>query len=217
MRVVVAGSTGLVGSLLTPLLLTQGHAVHTVQRRPVELSHPRLTSHVAAPEDWSALVAGIGAEAAVSVLGTTMKKAGSEAGFRLVDHDLVLDFAAAARAGGARRMLAVSSVGADPRSPNFYLRLKAEVERALAGLGFQRLDIVRPGLLRGQRGPDRRLGERIGIAVSPVVNLLLRGRLDRYAAIDAGVVAAGMAALLGRSEPGTHIHHNRELRRLAHL
>ena len=57
-------------------------------------------------------------------------------------------------------------------------RLKGEVEQALAALAFDRLDIVRPGLLRGGARPDRRLKERIAIAVSPVVNLLLRGRLD---------------------------------------
>ena len=35
-----------------------------------------------------------------------------------------------------------------------YLRLKGEMEAALAGLGFDRLDIVRPGLLRGRARAD---------------------------------------------------------------
>ena len=86
-------------------------------------------------------------------------------------------------------MVTVSSVGADPGSGNFYLRIKGEMESALEALGFERLDILRPGLLRGPRGGDRRPGERIGIALSPLVNLVLRGRLDRFAAIDADVVA----------------------------
>lgn len=151
----------------------------------------------------------------MSALGTTMRAAGSEAGFRAVDLDSVTAFAAAARRAGARHMVTVSSVGADARSPNFYLRTKGEMERALEALGFDRLDILRPGLLRGKRGGDRRLGERVGIALSPVANLVLRGRLDRYAAIDADVVASAVAGALQQSEPGVFRHENRGIRALA--
>jgi hypothetical protein len=82
-------------------------------------------------------------------------------------------------------------------------------------MAFDRLDILRPGLLRGPRGGDRRLGERIGIAVSPLVNLFLRGRLDRFAAIDADIVAAAAAAALRQAGAGVFVHENRSLRRLA--
>ena len=51
------------------------------------------------------------------------------------------------------------------------------------------LDLLRPGLLRGPRGGDRRRGERLAIALSPLTDLLLRGRYDRFAAIDAADVA----------------------------
>ena len=139
----------------------------------------------------------------MSALGTTMRAAGSQAAFRAVDFDMVVDFARAARAGGARRMIVISSVGADAGSRNFYLRTKGEMERALEALDFERLDIVRPGLLRGERGGDRRPGERLGIIVSPLLNLLLRGRLDRYAAIDAQIVAAAVAGA-GRAGRAGH-------------
>jgi hypothetical protein len=89
------------------------------------------------------------------------------------------------------------------------------MEQALEALGFDRLDILRPGLLRGERGADRRLGERVGIALSPVANLLLRGRLDRYAAIEADIVAAAIADALRQAEPGIFRHENRSLRGLA--
>jgi hypothetical protein len=89
------------------------------------------------------------------------------------------------------------------------------MEDALGALGFDRLDLLRPGLLRGDRGPERRLGERIGILVSPLVNLVLRGRLDRYAAIDSALVAAAVARLAECEAPGRFVHHNRDIRRLA--
>ncbi|HEX8621917.1 MAG TPA: NAD(P)H-binding protein [Allosphingosinicella sp.] len=215
MRVAMIGATGLVGSLARPKLLAQGFRVDSLVRRASGFEHPCWREHVAPAEQWPALVSSLGAEAAVSALGTTMRQAGSQASFRAVDLDLVVDFARAAAAAGARRMVTVSSVGADPRSANFYLRTKGEMEAALEALGFERLDILRPGLLRGERGGDRRLGERIGIALSPVVNLVLRGPLDRFAAIDADRVAAAIAGALRQAEPGIYRHENRSIRQLA--
>lgn len=184
-------------------------------RRPSGRSHPRWHEQVAPSSRWPALTGSLGADAAVSTLGTTMRAAGSQAAFRAVDLEAVAAFAEAARRAGARHMVTVSSVGADADSRNFYLRTKGEMERALDGLGFERLDIFQPGLLRGERGGERRPGERIGIALSPLANLVLRGRFDRFAAIDADLVAAAIQACLGIGEPGTCRRENREIRRLA--
>lgn len=215
MPIAMIGGTGLVGGLAAERLLAAGHEVDALLRRPSGRSQPGWRVHVAPPEDWPAIVAALRPETAISALGTTMRKAGSQAAFRAVDHDMVLAFAAAARAAGARRMLAVSSVGADPGARNFYLRLKGEVEEKLAILGFERLDLFRPGLLRGPRRGDRRPGERLGIMISPVLNLLLRGPLDRYAAIDATLVADAMAAVLDEHAGGVFRHHNRGIEALA--
>jgi uncharacterized protein YbjT (DUF2867 family) len=215
MRVAMIGATGLVGSLAASRLLERGFEVEALLRRPSGAAHPGWSEHVAPPEEWPAIAASLEPEAAVSALGTTMRQAGSQAAFRAVDLDMVVAFGSAARRAGARHMVTVSSVGADPRGGNFYLRIKGEMEARLGGMGFERLDVLRPGLLRGPRGGDRRLGERIGIAISPIANLVLRGRLDRFAAIDADVVAAAVAGALGQAEPGTYRHENRSIRALA--
>jgi uncharacterized protein YbjT (DUF2867 family) len=215
MRVAMIGATGLVGSIATRRLLAQGHELHALVRRPSGVVHPRWREHVSAPPDWSDIVAGLYPDAAVSTLGTTMRQAGSQAAFRTVDFDLVIAFARAAAEAGARRMVTASSVGADPGSANFYLRVKGQMEAALEGMGFERLDILQPGLLVGLRSGDRRRGERIAIALSPLTNLVLRGRLDRYAAIGAEVVAGAAVNALRQAQPGIFRHHNRSLRRLA--
>jgi uncharacterized protein YbjT (DUF2867 family) len=214
-RIAIIGATGLVGRALSSQLLLGGHEIHALVRRASGRSDPRWHEHVSSPDAWPELVRELRPEVAISTLGTTMRAAGSEAAFRAVDHDMVVRFAAAARDAGAGHMLVVSSVGAKQGSPSFYLALKAEMEEALSELRLDRLDIFRPGLLRGERGEDRRLGERIGIIVSPLTNLLLRGSLDRYAAIDADVVAAAIAAAAGETGPGVYIHDNRAIHRVA--
>jgi uncharacterized protein YbjT (DUF2867 family) len=212
-QTLLIGGTGLIGRLLADRLLAAGDEVHALLRTAGRTA-PNWHEHVTSPNDWPAAVRTLGGDVAISALGTTYRAAGSDQAFRAVDFDMVVDFATAAHAAGVRRMILVSSVGADARSRAFYLRVKGEVEDALAALAFDRLDIIRPGLLLGARRPDRRLKERIAIAVSPAVNLLLRGPLDRYAAIDATIVADAIAALAGRPEPGHFIHHNRDLHRL---
>ena len=211
MRIALIGGTGLVGALLARRLLDAGYELHRIQRRGSEEGGEL---HILAPAHWADATADLKPDVAISALGTTMRAAGSQAGFQAIDLDLVVSFAHAARQGGARRMITVSSTGADPASRNFYLRTKGKMEAELGALGFDRLDILRPGLLRGARGGERRWGERLGVLLSPITGLILRGSLDRFAAIDADVVAAAAFATLSLPEAGTHIHHNREIRRL---
>jgi uncharacterized protein YbjT (DUF2867 family) len=210
MTIAMIGATGLVGSALRPLLEKE-HDVLVLGRRPSGARREKL----GAMTDWPALLAGERLDVAVSTLGTTWKKSGSWEKFASVDRDAVLAFAGAARAAGARQFLTVSSSGANPASRNRYLRLKGEVEEALARAGFERLDILQPGLLLGKRPNDRRFLERLGIALDPLSRLFLRGALDRYAGIEAMAVARAMAALTGRPGPGLFRHHNREIRALA--
>jgi uncharacterized protein YbjT (DUF2867 family) len=214
-KALLIGATGLIGRLLADRLLAAGAEIHALLRRPAGRNAPNWHEHVGPPEAWPALARTIGGEVAVSALGTTWRAAGSDQAFRAVDFDMVVAFARAAREAGVKHMILASSVGADARSRAFYLRVKGEVEQALAALAFDRLDIIRPGLLRGERGTDRRLKERIAIAISPAVNLLLRGRLDRYAAIDATIVADAIMVLAREAAPGSFVHHNRDLHGLA--
>ena len=215
MRIALIGGTGLIGALLADRLLGAGHEVHALVRRPVERDAAGWNEHVAPAERWAEIVAALAPDAAMSAIGTTMRQAGSKAAFRAVDHDAVTDFASAARRAGARRMAIVSSVGADAASRNFYLRVKGEAEAALRALGFERLDIMRPGLRRGPRDGPPRTGERLALLLSPVSDLILRGPLDRYAAIDAAVVADAMVASLDQTGAGTFVHENRAIHRLA--
>ena len=210
-RIAMIGATGLIGRALAARLVGT-HELLLIGRRSAGVGGAE--EKLGAMADWPGLLAGERIDVAISTLGTTIRQAGSWEAFRAVDVDAVLGFAGAAKVAGARQMLSVSSVGAFHGARNRYLAMKGETERGLETLGFERLDIIRPGLLRGDRGGDRRLGERIGSAISPLANLLLRGSLDKFAAIDAEVVAKAMAALVGAAGTGRHVHFNRELKLL---
>lgn len=215
MRVVMIGATGLVGALLADQLLERGHEVHGLARRPSGRAGPGWHEQIAPALDWPDRVAPIHADAAISCLGTTRRQAGSEAAFRAIDFDAVVAFARAAKAAGVRHFLAVSSVGADPGSRNFYLRTKGETEAALEALAFERLDLFRPGLLLGDRTGGPRLGERVATLLDPLTRIVLRGRLGRFAGIPAGTVADAIAAAVESSKSGVYVHENRAIHSLA--
>lgn len=161
---------------------------------------------VAESGDWPAAIGTLGPAIVMNALGTTIRQAGSQAAFRAVDYDMVLAVAEAAKAAGARHFISVSSVGASAKSSNFYLRTKGEVEAALRALNFERLDILRPGLLTGERGGPFRPGEAIAMMLAPVTDLMLHGGARRYRSVAGAAVAQAMLALARNAGSGEHVH-----------
>lgn len=213
-NVVIAGASGLIGSALCTML--DGHKVDILVRRPVGNLPDGITQHVADPSRWPEIIAEISPDIAISCLGTTWKKSGKDAAqFRAVDKDLVLAFATASHMAGASQFITVSSVGATKETSNLYLRTKGEVEDSLSLLAFDRLDIMRPGLLTGDRQNDRRIGERAAIMAAPIIDRLIPGAYSRFRSIPAFTVARAIAKLIGNETPGRFIHENEGIGSLA--
>ena len=184
--VALAGATGLVGRAILEGLLADGSvaAVHALGRRQPGLSHPKLIPHVV---DFAALPMLPPLDEVYLTLGTTIKAAGSQDAFRLVDFDANLSVARAALAAGARRGGLVSAMGADAKSRIFYNRVKGELEEALAGLPFEGLVVARPSVLLGNRGalgqPARPL-EKVAAAAGRFLGPLVPAGYRPIAAAD---------------------------------
>ena len=218
LRVLLVGATGLVGGQVIEAASAHRELeMHALARREVALPHASPAKVVIAdPAAWQAEIAAIAPAAVICALGTTWRQAGrSPAAFRAVDHDLVLTVAEAAREAGAGSFVFVSSVGADSRSSALYPKVKGEGEEGLAGIGFRRLDILRPGLLRGPREGERRVLERFGIALSPLVDRLLHGSWRAYRSIHSRTVAQAALQLAGERSGGRFVHDNDSIRRAA--
>jgi uncharacterized protein YbjT (DUF2867 family) len=206
----LAGATGLIGQALARGWAGPG-TLHLLARRPMAVPSPACRVHVI---DFSALPALPAADAAFCCLGTTIKVAGSQAAFRAVDFDAVLAFAQAARRAGVRRFAVVSALGADPKSGNFYSRVKGEVEAALQAVGFETLVIARPSLLLGDRaalGQPERLGELIGQALTRHIGGLIPAA---WRPIEAETVARALVRVLGDGRAGVRVVSSAELQRL---
>ncbi len=217
-RIALVGATGLVGRSVINAVIGHDHVrLVGIARREMTLPPgARLELVVAEPGQWGEVLARQRPAALICALGTTWKRAGKdEAAFRAVDQELVLNTARAAVAAGVEHMVAISSAGADALSRNFYLRVKGETERELIKAGFKRIDILRPGLLRGPRIGDRRGGEGLAKIAAPLIDPLLGGKWRAYRSIPAKLVAEGALELACRKAAGRFFHDNDGIRRAA--
>jgi uncharacterized protein YbjT (DUF2867 family) len=222
--ILLAGATGLVGSAVLQRCVADRTiaAIIVPTRRPVSMKHAKIRNVVmdllsvengepsAGLSDAIAKVSDGKIDAYISALGTTIKTAGSREAFISVDRDLVCRFAEIAKQQNARQVVFVSSVGATRQASNFYLRVKGETEDMLERMKFDRVDILRPGVLLGSR-QDSRPSEAIAQKLSFIYNPFLRGPLRRYRAIEADAVAAAALELLRKKETGIFVHENAEM------
>jgi uncharacterized protein YbjT (DUF2867 family) len=211
----LAGATGLVGRICLERLLASDvyERVRVLVRRPVGTTHPKLEE---LRVDFDALEAKpIEPVSDVFItLGTTIKAAGSQEAFYKVDHDYVVATAKLGKRAGAKRLALVSSIGAGGAASNFYLRVKTETERDVQALGYECLEIFRPGLLVGER-EEKRKGEAFGIAATKIASGLMVGPLRQYRPIEAKDVAAAMVAAMIAGEPGARVRTFEAMKELA--
>lgn len=212
---VVAGATGLVGRYLLEVLLEDSFydQIVVLVRRPLERFERKLEQRMVDFENLRSTDLAGGTHL-FSCLGTTMKKAGSQAAFRRVDYDYPLMLARVGQEAGALRFMLVSSVGADPAAGSFYLRVKGELERDLEAIHFEATHVFRPAVLQGRR-EEARSGEQWAARLSRAFEWMMAGGLSKYRPMPAGVLAASMAAAGERGEPGRHVHHYNQIVRLA--
>ncbi|HET7229457.1 MAG TPA: oxidoreductase [Longimicrobium sp.] len=212
----VLGATGLVGGHCLELLLADASwsRVTVIARRPSGRSHPRLNEVAADFERLEEQAHAFAADDVFCCLGTTIRKAGSQAAFSRVDHDYVVRSAELARQQGARRFLLVSALGADPGSRVFYNRVKGEAERDVTALPFEGVALLRPSLLLGERA-ERRRSEALAQKAAPFLSPLLWGPLRKYRALPAAAVARAMVRLAREGFAGVRVVESDEIAAVA--
>lgn len=216
-RALVAGASGLVGRRLTTLLeeSDQYGEIHVVTRRLLTLNSETIRQHVVDFETLRRGDADAGADIGpvddvFCALGTTIRKAGSQAAFGLVDHDFVVAMGALARKLEAGRFLVVSSLGASPRSSQFYLRVKGEMEASLQSLDLAQLLIFRPSLLKGNRD-EFRAGEVISNLALRLFTPVIPARLQP---VTDDVLAKAMLLAASEEQEKLRIYESDEIRKM---
>lgn len=205
----VAGSTGLIGSQLLQLLLTDTYydVVKAISRKPLEISHHRLENIVLDFDRLTEYRDTLKADDVFCCLGTTIKKVKTKEKFRKVDFDYPVELAKLTRTNGTEQYLLVSALGADKNSKIFYNQVKGEVEEAIGKIGFTTFHIFRPSLLMGDRS-ESRSGEEAGKIFFKYLGFLVP---RKYKGIDSVKVARAMQQLAAKPQQGIYIHESEYL------
>ncbi len=205
--VTVFGGSGFVGRHAVQCLAREGWRIRAAMRRPdlagylqpmgrlgqihsvqANVRYPDSVQH--AVKDALAVVNAVGI---LSPTGRQTFEAVHVQGSRAV--------ARAAREAGAQRLVHISAIGADPRSPSAYARTKAEAEEAVLE-EFPDAIIIRPSVVFG---PEDDFFNRFGSMArfGPFLPLIGGGR-TRFQPVYAGDLGSAVAhAVGGNGTPGT--------------
>ena len=201
----IFGSTGLVGSCLVSQLIddSQYEKIIVFNRKKQGNNNPKIVEIV---DDYSNLAqnaALLKADEYYCCLGTTIGKAKSKPAFEYVDYNLPIEIGNLAQTNDIKYYLVVSSIGASPKSGNFYLRTKGGMEEALTKLNINNLFIFRPSLILGKRNETRVL-ESISKVMMIALGFLFVGPIKKYRAIHAKTIAKAMINTIEKLS-GKHI------------
>jgi len=211
----LVGATGLVGGHCLHFLLNDAHyhSVITLTRKEIPVKHSGLQQHIVNFDNLESFSPLVKADDIFCCLGTTIRKAGSQANFKKVDLEYPVNIARIAVTNGAKQFLLVTAMGADKSSLIFYNRVKGQAEEAVKDLAYQAIHIFRPSLLLGER-KEIRVGEKIGAAFFNVTAPFFIGPLRKYRAIEAKAVAGAMAACAIRNGNGIFIYESDEIQKI---
>jgi uncharacterized protein YbjT (DUF2867 family) len=198
----LVGATGLVGQSVLGLALADERVgkVIALTRKPLPAA-PRLENPLV---DFDALPGDApwwNVQAGICTLGTTMREAGSHDAFRKVDVEYPLTVARLLYEHGARSFAFNSSIGANPKSRAFYMRVKGEVEHRLIAGGFSSLTLVRPSGILGPRQGIRKWEARTMRAFHTIRPVLPR----HYHPVPPEKIAKALLEAAVEARPGVHI------------
>lgn len=209
---VVLGGSGLTGMALLEALEKSDkyNTVKVLTRRPLTLPYTKtevIEVDFERIQDDPTVLAG---DDIFCCLGTTLKKAGSKENFRKIDLEIPLKCAKLGQ-NQANRFILISSVGANPASMYFYLRTKGELEKAVLGLQYDFLAILRPGLLLGNR-TEKRGGEKLATWLDQGFGWMLFGKMRKYKGIRVTDLASAMIRMAISGKAGRYLFASHEIR-----
>ena len=192
----VFGGSGFVGRNIVRELAARGNRIRAASRRPDLAGHLQpmgvvgqiqpVQANLRYPESVDRAVNG--ADVVINCVGI-LAGTGKQS-FKAVHEDGARAVARAARQAGARRLIHISAIGADPKARSNYARSKARGEAAVLE-EFPDAIILRPSIVFGPE--DEFFNRFAGMAtLSPFLPLIGRGR-TRFQPIYVGDLALAVA------------------------
>lgn len=211
MKAIIIGASGLVGANIVQEVLNDNDftELRIFVRKSTGIMNSKLKEIVSPMIDIIPLSDDIRGDVLFNAMGTTIKKAGSQAEQQRIDRDLPVIFAKIASGNGVKMMLNVSSVGASMKG-GFYLKTKAEMENGTAEYFPGSVFHFRPGLLAGDR-KEFRLMEKFASGMMKIVDPLLAGSSKKYRSMNVKNLAKAMVIVSKNPAGKSQVLHYTEI------
>lgn len=194
MKILVAGSTGLVGKTLITDFLKE-HEVIAISRRPFVFPNNVKQELIDFNKDFSLKPADhffICLGYPLELLDLIYMRDKIKPKFEEVDFGLVIKLAKMALDIGIKDISVISSVMADKNSLNHYLKIKGEMEEEIKKLSFNKINIFRPSHLLGERENKIGLDVQIFEKVTNIFGQVLPSQLKDFKNVEARTLAKNM-------------------------
>lgn len=191
MKAIVIGATGLIGKALINELVNDESFTEIVvlSRKSVNSDSKKITQVIVNFDEIEKYKNQIIGDVLFSTLGTTLRTAGSKEKQYTIDFDYQYNVAKFAKENGVKKMVLLSSAGANSKSKIFYSKMKGELDDAVQKLDFENCTIIRPSMLVGKR-EEFRLAEKVFTPIMYILYIIPYVR--KYRPIKDSVVARAM-------------------------
>ena len=187
------GASGLVGGQLLKQLISNNNysKIKVFVRSVPQISNPKIEIIETDFNNLANHKEDIKGDDCFFCIGTTKQNSPDKNEYRRVELDVPKDIAQIAKSNSVNSFVFVSSGYANPNSSGDYLKFKGLVEEELKRLSFNKLGIMRPSFLIGDR-KEKRVGEKLGIFVFKLLSPLFLGPLKKMKPIQSEKVAKAM-------------------------
>ena len=192
----VFGSSGLVGThLLNGLIHNSNYSkIKIFVRSLSEINDSKIEIIKTDFNNLDKHVEDIKGDECFFCIGTTKKKSPDKSEYQKIELDIPKKIAQIAKFNLVKSFFFISSGYANPKSSGDYLKFKGFVEEEIKNLNFDKIGIMRPSFLLGNR-KEKRIGEKLGIILFKLLTPILVGPLRKMRPIRSEIVAKAMVKL----------------------
>ena len=190
------GSTGLVGGHVLNYLIQNSNysKIKLFVRSFTEINNPKIEIIKTDFNNLNKHTEDIKGDECFCCIGTTKKKSPNKNEYQKIELDIPKKIAQIAKSNSVKSFFFVSSGYANPKSSGEYLKFKGLVEEEIKNLNFDKIGIMRPSFLLGER-QEERIGEKFGIIIFKLLTPILIGPFRKMRPIQSEIVARAMIKL----------------------
>ena len=190
------GSTGLVGGHVLNYLIQNSNysKIKLFVRSFTEINNPKIEIIKTDFNNLNKHAEDIKGDECFCCIGTTKKKSPNKNEYQKIELDIPKKIAQIAKSNLVKSFFFVSSGYANPKSSGDYLKFKGLVEEEIINLNFDKIGIMRPSFLLGER-QEERVGEKFGIIIFKLLTPILIGPFRKMRPIQSEIVAKAMIKL----------------------